>query len=185
MGSCHCLGLSLSLGTTQYNMRSLLILLLGIPHALAKPTAQDGADLSIDNLPSDSSDNALLPPINSSDNEVATCPSKISDDLSNENLENSPDERIISRELQECPDRDPNHQQAQDETPKRLPVIVVPSKPNDRCPSTNPVFVSCGGPEVIVPKRFGFVERFLDRKFEYPVVVNCVEGEPILLSNGI
>lgn len=165
-------------------MRSLLIWLLGICHALAKPTLQDEAVISTDDLPVDFSDNAVLPPINSPNNEVATCLSETPDNLSNRNLENSHDEEIMSRDFQECPNPNRGDHQSPGESQRNIPFIAIPSKPNNQCPSTHPMFVSCGGPEVVAPDRFGSFVRFFARSVEYPFVVNCVEGESLFLSNG-
>lgn len=58
-------------------------------------------------------------------------------------------------------------------SPKKVPktIIARPSKANDRCPQSFPIFLTCAGPEI---KEQGRVDN--GAKYVFSIVVNCIEG---------
>lgn len=160
----------------QYLLRFLVILMPLLCFVSANPIAQAVGDLNIDALPRDSTDNTLIASIDdSSGAEMSECQPESSNGLSDGNIDFDPDENTMRR-------RDgavcrPTDQKSTPSTPELeilsahlKPVIKTPSKPNDRCPEDIPMFLSCGGPEVLE------TDPVSDKRIKFYVVINCVEG---------
>lgn len=142
--------------------------------ALANPIAQSNDDVNLDILPFDSIDNSPFISINDpSDTYVGDYASETSD----KDIEISQAGESLMRKRGATCNRNtrftlprPSSVRSQTKIPK--PIIAQPSKPNDRCPESIPIFLTCAGPEI---KEKGWIKRGVG--YVFSIVVNCIEGE--------
>lgn len=161
----------------QVLMHHLIVLMPLLSFASANPVAQTIDDLSIDAFPPDSTDTTLIAPTDDSwDAAVPECQLDGSKSLSDGDMHFGSDENTMrKRNGAVCR---PRGRMSTPSTPQRgvvgahlKPVIRTPLKPSDRCPHQLPMFLSCGGPEVLE------TDPVSDKRIIFYMVVNCVQGK--------